>query len=395
MATKGGFMKKVVIVTKSMNLGGSEKALIAMLKGIPKHKYRITLLVMEIGGALYKEIPDWVEVKLIPGIDLNAKNIIVKHLKSGKVSQSINSFISLNLMKHSGYYKQYYLHASTLPRIEDEYDLAISYFAPCEYPDWYTAHNIKARKKVVWVHSDVSKFEGIYSKYSVKMYSKYDKIFCVSKAAKANFIKIFPNLANKVDIFYNIISKHEIVSKAGDAPGFEDDYNGLKILTVGRLAQEKGQDLIPPVLSRLKENGYDLKWYCIGEGPLRKSLMDEIKLYNLAENFILLGSKINPYPYFESCDIYVQPSRYEAFCLTVCEARCFNKPIVATNFAGIKEQIINEKTGFIIDFSEEELYLRIKELLDNRSLRDDFEFNLKSNDINTLEELKKLDELMV
>ena len=38
------------------------------------------------------------------------------------------------------------------------------------------------------------------------------------------------------------------------------------------------------------------------------------------------------------CDIYVQPSRHEGYCITLAEARCFTAPIVATNFAGAEEQ---------------------------------------------------------
>ena len=126
----------------------------------------------------------------------------------------LSILVYLSLLKYKSYYEQYLYKSKSLPIIEDEYDLAISYFGPCEFPDWYTLNNIKAKKKAVWVHSDVLNFKGIInSQRCFKMYSKYDKIFCVSKEASKSFKKVFPKLSNKVELFYNILSKEEIIKK--------------------------------------------------------------------------------------------------------------------------------------------------------------------------------------
>ena len=63
---------------------------------------------------------------------------------------------------------------------------------------------------------------------------------------------------------------------------------------------------------------------------------------------IMLGKKENPYPYIKSCDIYVQPSRHEAFGLVVLEAKILQKPIVCTDFDGADEQIDHGKNGMIV-----------------------------------------------
>ena len=51
----------------------------------------------------------------------------------------------------------------------------------------------------------------------------------------------------------------------------------------------------------------------------------------------------------KQCDIYVQPSRHEGYCITLAEARCFNNPIVSTNFTGANEQILHEHNGLIVN----------------------------------------------
>lgn len=55
-----------------------------------------------------------------------------------------------------------------------------------------------------------------------------------------------------------------------------------------------------------------MKWYLIGYGgdePLIRQKIDEA---GMQARVIILGKKDNPYPYMRACDLYVQPSRYEA-----------------------------------------------------------------------------------
>ena len=47
------------------------------------------------------------------------------------------------------------------------------------------------------------------------------------------------------------------------------------------------------------------------------------------------------------CDIYVQPSRHEGYCITLAEAMFFENPIVATDFIGAKEQLAGRKNGIV------------------------------------------------
>lgn len=109
----------------------------------------------------------------------------------------------------------------------------------------------------------------------------------------------------------------------------------------------------------------------------------------MENNFILLGQNPNPYKFIRQCDIYVQPSRHEGFCITLAEAKLFNKPNVTTNFTGASEQIIDGMTGLIVDIDVDSLYLGVKKLLDNESLRNKFTFNLSKVRQNVDEQLKK------
>src|SRR5690606_2684904 len=88
-----------------------------------------------------------------------------------------------------------------------------------------------------------------------------------------------------------------------------------------------------------------------------------------------LGEKLNPYPYMKDCDIYVQPSLHEGYCITVAEAQVFNKPIVVTDFASAKDLIENNVTGLITEISSDGLYTAIKSLLINPALMRSLSYN--------------------
>src|SRR5699024_6629098 len=158
------------------------------------------------------------------------------------------------------------------------------------------------------------------------------------------------------EIFRNIISKQIINEMAKKPISFDDNFQGIKIVTVGRLSEEKGQDIAIQVLSKLRKSGYDIRWYCIGDGNKREEYERLIKDYGLENDFILIGPTSNPFPFILKADFYVQPSRHEGFCLTLAEAICLNKSIVTTDFIGAYEQIIDGHNGWIVKFDQQALY---------------------------------------
>ena len=97
----------------------------------------------------------------------------------------------------------------------------------------------------------------------------------------------------------------------------------------------------------------------------------------------------------KECDIYVQPSKPEGYCITLAEARCFNNPIITTNFTGANEQIINENTGLICEISEEEIYNAVKRLLDDNKLFNNIKENLNNDIVDSTKEIKKLESLIL
>lgn len=281
----------------------------------------------------------------------------------------------------------------TLPEIEEEYDLAISYYNPTSFTVAYVIQNVKAKKKALWIHADINRYKDLYD-YE-EYYEKYDLIYNVSSIGADEFKERFPRLKDKVDVFYNIIDEDYIKEMANSMiDEISDTSNEIKIVTVGRLSIEKGQDIIPEITSKLMNDGINVKWYCIGEGNLRDEIEKNIKKYNVMNNVILLGNKNNPYPYINKCDIYVQTSRSECFCTTVMEAKCLKKPMVITDVNGSREQIKNNIDGFIAKINSDDIYEKVKCLIINKEKRSEFKEELDKNKINTEREMEKLYKLL-
>ena len=393
-------MKKILFMCINMNIGGTEKALLTMLNEMDRSKYEITLLMLEEYGGFLNQIPDGIKVmylkeyKTLKKFINDPPQLVAKELiKNKKIIKGLSVlfvYIISKLMKDISIYYKYIL--SNVDTLNEEYDIAIAYAGPMDFISYFVINKIKSKKRVQWIHFDISKI-GFNVNFAKKIYDKFDKVFVVSNEGKDKLINFLPSLKDKTEVFFNIISCKMIEKMSYEGEGFSDDFDGTRILTVGRLSKEKGQDLIIPVLKKLKENGYKVRWYCIGDGPAKKEYEKLVDKLNIKDDFIFLGSKLNPYTYMKECNIYVQPSKHEGYCITLGEARCFNNPIVTTNFTGANEQIVNENTGLVCEISEEGIYKAIKKLLDDNDIYELIKNNLSNEIINTTSEIKKLDNI--
>lgn len=379
----------------SMNIGGVEKSLLSLLSEIPKNKYEITVLLLEKKGGFLEYLPDWVKVEeakwfkdVKPIIMQPPQQTVKDFVKKNQYFKILTFIWSYFISKYFNNRHLYYQNVfKSIPFNNNTYDVAISYQGPTDIIDFYIAYRVKASKKITWVHFDLSK-HLVNRKLFEKLYEKFNKIFVVSKEAKQHLVEQIPTAKEKAEVFMNLVPTHLIQEMSKETINFDETYKGIKIVTVGRLSKEKGQDLAIKVLSRLRKDGYDVRWYCIGDGNSRKDYEMLIREYELKNDFLLLGSTPNPYPYIANADIYVQTSRHEGYCLTLAEAKCLRKPIIATNFTGAYEQLKDGFNGFIVECKEEELYRKVKFLINNPLQRKKLIENLKTINEETADETK-------
>ena len=131
--------------------------------------------------------------------------------------------------------------------------------------------------------------------------------------------------------------------------------NEVKIVQVGRLEyKNKGQDLLLHACSNLIKKGIKLHVDFIGNGTsanFLKQLSNELGISHFVR---FLGFQTQEYLCHHLCDydLFVQPSRYEGFGLTVAEAMSAKVPVIVSSGQGPAEVTENERFGWVFDNGE-------------------------------------------
>lgn len=348
-----------------MNIGGTEKAFLNMLDIIPQEEYEVTLLLLEKTGGYMSMLPEWLNVEGIEDYATMRSEIMDPPLKvakdylsKGKVLRAIGLSMTHLVFKLSEDRTLYYRYVLGKKERKEKYDVAIAYCGPFDFLTVYVLYFVNAISKVQWIHFDVSKFH-FNTKMCRKLYPKFQKICVVSDEARENLVKLIPEIKGKTKTFLNVVSKEKCHELAKRGNGFSDKYDGIRIVTVGRLSEEKGQDIVPEVASRLKRDGLDCRWYLIGDGKLREKIEERAREFQVKDEIVFLGTQVNPYPFLKDADIYVQTSIHEGYCITLAEARAFDLPIVSTECAGAHEQLDNRDNSYVVKRDAESIYKAI------------------------------------
>lgn len=372
-------MKKMLIMAKALGGGGAEVAMIELINNLPEEEYDITLALLDEDSEYINRLKRNIKIVYISFSSSLKKSLVSMYSIPAKILKKIK------INKFLPFYELIFKSVTT--QFDNDYDIAIDFYGYGYFLTGYLGKCINAKKKATWLHDEDLK--GWFD--SVKKYGRYyDKIFAVSSSVKNSFCKSYPKLKDKCEVFYNVIDTNEIISKSRDCSIklFDGNFN---ILTVGRLHKQKGIDIAIEIASELKKKGISFKWYVIGEGKEHKSLKKLIAKFKLEEDFILLGRKDNPYPYMKQCDLYVQPSRHEGYGITVLEARTLCKIVLASDILPFEEQIKNNVNGYLENLDSTSFVKKICEIISDKELNRKILENLKSNQPDFSEEIKKLE----
>lgn len=385
--------KKLLFVIMHLHMGGAERSLVNLLSEIDYKQYEVDLLLIKKEGDLIKQLPKEVHLLETP-YELKAvyKNSIdgVRGIKffiargMSIICSNIWSKIhacDVTAIRWNKFYNR------LIPRFDKKYDVAIAYLSgPSMY---YIADKVDAGKKIVFYHTDYLSANSMVNRPTdLPYFEKFDMIPTISEQCRLSLEKVFPDMKKKFVVIPNITSKKLIESRAEQF--YPDEYKDKKniLCSVGRLSEPKGFDLAIQAATLLKMNGTSFFWFIIGEGEERKKLQELIARNHLKECFFLLGIRDNPYPYLRNADIIVQPSRYEGKSMVLDEAKILAKPIVATNYMTVRDQLSNEE-GLVVDMTPKGIADGIQKILNNEKTGEGFISYLQQRDYGNTDELKK------
>lgn len=386
-------MKKVLITSYDLEVGGVERSLISLLEHFDYDNHDVDLLLFHHHGDFLPYLTD--KVNLLPEAPKLASfrkpiSQVFKEkqyfLGVSRLAAKIKSKITKPVQESVVQMQDMWRYSLPfLPNQDESYDVAISYL----WPHDYVAYKVKAKKKIAWIHTDYTKIKTDV-KRDLKVWSEFDYIVSISEDVTKAFLTKYPSLESKIVLVENIVSPQFIRKQANEKiEVFNKDL--FNLVSVGRLCYAKGYDNAIKALRKLHDQGYtNIKWYIVGYGGDEQMLRDLIKENQLEDSFILLGKKINPYPYIKACDLYVQPSRYEGKAVTVSEAKILGKPILLTNYDTAHSQLEHEVDGYITDLSIDGIVDGIKKLYENYELRNNLEIVTSHRDYGNSDELNKL-----
>jgi glycosyltransferase involved in cell wall biosynthesis len=120
------------------------------------------------------------------------------------------------------------------------------------------------------------------------------------------------------------------------------------ILTVGRLAVQKGYYYLIDSIALLSRKHDDLMFVVLGEGKLYNKLIAYARKKGVSDRIHFEGFVDNVVPYLKGCDIFVLPSLYEGMSNAAMEAMAYSKPVILTNVNGARELIPDAGKGVLI-----------------------------------------------
>jgi glycosyltransferase involved in cell wall biosynthesis len=200
-----------------------------------------------------------------------------------------------------------------------------------------------------------------------------DRVICVSRAlqAEAQRLYAFPeakttSIHNGVDVRrFDGEFERESVRSAWAADG-----DNALVLFVGRLAWQKGPDLLLEAVPQVLHQAPQTKFLFVGDGHMRSDLEWRVGELGLFDSVRFAGyqSRTDLVSLFHSANVVCVPSRNEPFGIVVLEAWCAGQPVVATHSGGPDEFIRHLDTGLLVPQERDALAWGLGTALIDRAL---------------------------
>ena len=152
-----------------------------------------------------------------------------------------------------------------------------------------------------------------------------------------------------VRVIYNGVSIPEHIENLDIRKEFSINDDDLIILSVGRLAKQKGFDILIKVAEIAYAKNRKWKFLIVGKGKLEQELKRTVYELRLHDMVLFTGFYDNVFPLLKSADLFVLPSRYEGMPNAVMEAMAVDKCCVVTTVNGNNELIENNKHGLLVE----------------------------------------------
>ncbi len=339
---------KVVFITLNLGKGGAEKVFTSLVKNL--HSVFDISVVSIHGGGYYEN-----EIKQL-GLDYYTLggpngNTFLYVSRFHKILKEIEPTVVISFLWYPNI-------ISGLATLNSKIKLIVS-----ERSNHRIYLNSDFKKKNIW--KPLLKF----------VYKKSSLIIPNSIAMGENIKKDFKVNSKKVKVIHNGICFDEIDElMQHQIEDFVFNPDIRYVISVGRLNEPKNYTFLLKSFEELISKVENVELIILGEGDLRKSLIEEAKVLGIYNKLHLLGFKSNPYKYLKRADCYVMSSKREGFPNALIEAMYVNGNVVSTDCeTGPNEIITHRRDGFLVGLdSSSSMAEAIKILLLDKVVKENF-----------------------
>lgn len=315
------------MITPVFKQAGTETAIVNLCEYLKKNNMNV--IVFSSGGEREKEITS-----------LGIRHVIVKYLAQKRIFSFIKAiFLIKDLIKEE---KISLIHATSV------YTTVIAKIA--------TLISWTRRPRVIMtLHGGPTRD---IERKSAKILNFFaDKVIALSQSSKRKLIENGLN-DSKIEVINNGIKPLIKTEKA--------NKNKIIVGSCGRLSKEKGHKYI---IEAAKINSLiNIEFWIIGDGLLKSEYEKKISEYGITEKVKLLGLRKDINNLLNNIDIFIQPSLWEQFGISIIEAMSLAKPIIASHVGGIPE-VLGDCGILINPQNPYEIAEAIKKLVADESLR--------------------------
>lgn len=214
--------KKILFVINTMGRAGAETALLELLKHLDNPEYDISLYVIMGQGEMIGKLPPCVKL-LNPGFNPHSvlsrqgkwgmmKTVCGAFFRNGGQIRKIRGIVkNLASMCRRGKFQADKLLWRMLSdgslRFEEQFDLAVAWLEGASA--YYVAEHVKAARKCAFIHIDYES-AGYTREMDQNCWDSFEKIFMVSQEVKEHFLAVYPEYADKAEIFHNLVDQEGI-----------------------------------------------------------------------------------------------------------------------------------------------------------------------------------------
>ena len=304
---------RILHIVSELNQGGIENFILNVYRQIDKSKIQFDFIVHHKLTGCFED-----EIEKLGGIVYHFS--LLDDFNVFKYKRELNTFF-----REHKEYKVVHGHLASIGFIyfniarKNGVDIRIAH-----------SHGISAPKNL----------KGLIKSLFFKFYSRYSTIrfACSIPAGKYLFgDKSFEVIPNGVDFrrfHYNKDKRRLLKEKYGLLDTFVIGH-------VGRFTVEKNHKFILQLFKKLLEDNQNIKLLLIGEGPLKKNIINKAKQMNIYDKIIFTGNRKDVENFYQIMDVFILPSLFEGLPVTGIEAQVSGLPAIFSSNVTTEVSIFN------------------------------------------------------